>query len=345
MPSKDINISSFTADTNPSIEYTISGHFTAPEQEGIVLELHKLPQNVYSYTASDSNGNYYFSGLGPGTYYITPKTKKYSYTPSSYNVAISSSNAPNKDFTTADTSINIFGSIKENSSNSLGGVFVSDGKGHSTLTHVNSGFFNFKNIETGDYKITPSLPGYTFNPAYQTLSVSDNDVYIHFQGIPDENHLLTVINGNGSGEYHLNEMSAVSAKVPAGKIFTHWTGDVEYLTDVNKSYSTILMPNKDITLQAEFQTPTQSSFTVSGKISGDKIEGITIFIDSRHSSVTDADGYYSISGLKPGIYNLAPIIQGYIPNPLSEEVIISNSNVENIDFFIVIKLELVEKYR
>ncbi len=64
---------------------------------------------------------------------------------------------------------------------------------------------------------------------------------------------LLVNNGSGTGVYEESENVSISANDAAtGQMFDKWTGDVQYIADVNKSSTTLIMPSKDISITATY---------------------------------------------------------------------------------------------
>jgi hypothetical protein len=68
-------------------------------------------------------------------------------------------------------------------------------------------------------------------------------------------HKLTVNGGTGSGSYEEGKtVTIVAAASEAGKVFDKWTGDTQYVSDVNASTATVTMPGKDIALTAVYRS-------------------------------------------------------------------------------------------
>jgi N-acetylneuraminic acid mutarotase len=75
----------------------------------------------------------------------------------------------------------ICGSVVDKSGNGIAGVSISDGAGDITTTD-SSGNYAISGIASGMYTITPSLSGYTFFPAFQTISAIMDKSGIDFAG-------------------------------------------------------------------------------------------------------------------------------------------------------------------
>lgn len=89
-------------------------------------------------------------------------------------------------------------------------------------------------------------------------------------------YVLTVLSGtggdaNGSGIYQFESNAALTASPnpPEGYAFSHWSGDISTVADVNASTTTIQLPASDITVTANFSTLSYAvSLTVEGDVNG-----------------------------------------------------------------------------
>ena len=75
-------------------------------------------------------------------------------------------------------------------------------------------------------------------------------------------------------------------------------------------------------------------YTVSGTVSGDVQEGVTITLsgDSSATTITASDGTYSFTGLLSGSYAITPRLINYFFNPVRTEVPITDVDVIDVDF-------------
>lgn len=65
---------------------------------------------------------------------------------------------------------------------------------------------------------------------------------------------LTTLEGYGTGQYDKGDTIHIWSKQTDGKVFTHWSGDVQYLELPNEYHTRVFMPNKNITVTANFAT-------------------------------------------------------------------------------------------
>jgi hypothetical protein len=82
-------------------------------------------------------------------------------------------------------------------------------------------------------------------------------------------------------------------------------------------------------------TPESSGYSISGKVTGSVIQGVTITLLSNSGSktaTTNSSGKYSFSDLEDGSYNVSASRAGYIFTPSSKNVDVDGANVPNINF-------------
>jgi len=217
-----------------------------------------------------------------------------------------------------------------------GGVMLSI-SGDKIANSVSSadGTYSFSDIQDGNYTITPILDGYSFSPSSQSVTVSGADLNgVNFTSTVNAapTFTLTVNNGTGSGDYEENETVFISANIPSGQVFDLWTGDIQYIADVNSPSTTVTMPASDVTVTATFKDAPVDSFSISGTIIGDIQEGVTVSVDSTHSVVSAADGTYIIAGLTDGTYTVTPTLDGYSFSPNSQSVTVSGADLNGVNF-------------
>lgn len=79
---------------------------------------------------------------------------------------------------------------------------------------------------------------------------------------------LNTIEGYGSGQYEKDEVVHIWSKQIDGKVFTHWSGDVQYLESPDEYHTKVTMPSSNVTVTANYVTllPTMDMYplTVQG---------------------------------------------------------------------------------
>lgn len=80
---------------------------------------------------------------------------------------------------------------------------------------------------------------------------------------------LTVNNGSGDGSYAGGDTVNISADAaPAGQVFTQWTGDTSYVSDVSASSTFVTMPSQDVTVTATYTVAATRVLTVNNGSGG-----------------------------------------------------------------------------
>jgi len=74
---------------------------------------------------------------------------------------------------------------------------------------------------------------------------------------------LNVVNGFGSGNYSEKFVVTIDAIPPDGKIFDRWTGDTDFVLEVDNQSTTVNMPAKNITVTALFQNAPVDTFNLT----------------------------------------------------------------------------------
>ncbi len=152
--------------------YDLSGKVTedgTTPLEGVLLTL--APDVT---TTTDANGDYLFSGLLPGSYTVTPAKAGYAFTPASQSVAVTHQSLQDVDFSGAILRYDLSGKVTDGSA-PLAGVSLTLAPDVTTTTDAN-GDYLFPDLLPGSYIVTPSKPGYTFEPAFVSVAVIDQNL-------------------------------------------------------------------------------------------------------------------------------------------------------------------------
>jgi len=236
----------------------------------------------------------------------------------------------------------------------LAGVSVALGgaaAGISTTTNSTGGY-GFSGVSNGTYTITPSIAGFTFFPASQTINVANGNYTV-----PDFTATAVSTSFTVSGRVTLNgaPQSGVTVTIAGAG-----TGSTTTLADGSYSFSSVSNGNCTITPSAagftysplsqaitvanadatvpDFTATTAiaSTFTVSGTVSlnGTGLAGVAVTISGAGSGVviTGDGGSYSFIGVRNGSYTLTPSLAGNTFAPASSSFSVSNANVTGQDF-------------
>lgn len=95
-----------------------------------------------------------------------------------------------------------------------------------------------------------------------------------FTVTPAITHTVTVVGGTADKEKaEENEVVTLSAVTPTGKEFVNWTSDDVLVKDANKSTTTFVMPNKDVTITANFKNKESGGSSSGGGGGGGSLSG------------------------------------------------------------------------
>ena len=84
--------------------------------------------------------------------------------------------------------------------------------------------------------------------------VSNMTLRAQYRAAPKTEYKVAVSGGSGGGEYLEGaRVSLIAQSAPAGRMFDHWEGDVEYLTCANNPEQAFVMPSRSLSLQAVFK--------------------------------------------------------------------------------------------
>jgi hypothetical protein len=127
-------------------------------------------------TTADGAGNYTFTGLPNGTYAVTPSRAGYTFNPNTQTATVSGANVTAVNFTATATAqtYNISGTISLTAGGS-GSTVTLSGAASATTTTSSSGSYTFTGLANGIYTVTPSNPGYIFNPTSQNVTISGSN--------------------------------------------------------------------------------------------------------------------------------------------------------------------------
>ena len=160
-----------TANTNPT--YSISGTVSGSILEGVTVTLSGSGSGT---VATDASGNYSFTGQVNGSYTVTPSLAGYTFTPASMKITLNGANSASNNFTATVNpapTYSIAGTVTLSGSGALAGVTMTLKGTHTTATTTDaSGNYTFTGLANGSYTVSPSLAGYTFNPASTSVTIN-----------------------------------------------------------------------------------------------------------------------------------------------------------------------------
>jgi uncharacterized protein (TIGR02145 family) len=84
-----------------------------------------------------------------------------------------------------------------------------------------------------------------------SAGVGANTLWVKIQ---TQQYILTVTDGTGSGNYAENAVVEISADAPpTGYVWDHWSGDTQYIDDLNASTTNVTIPAGAVNVTANYQ--------------------------------------------------------------------------------------------
>jgi hypothetical protein len=227
-----------------------------------------------------------------------------------------------------------------------------------TVTTLGDGSYIINNISSGgNYTVRPSLTNYTFTPEFRSYnsSVTSGQAFQDYTGTLNLNCTYTIsptsapatVNGGTSGFNIFTadgcQWNAVSS-VPWIRTTSAGSGNgaITYTVDPNTGAAaregTITVANRTFTVtQSGAQNAT---FSISGQVTngGVPLSGITVVASAGavRSTVTDANGNYTLTNLPPDLYSVRPVLTDARFNPSSIFVRVLNDSIPNQNFSLVV---------
>jgi hypothetical protein len=239
-----------------SISGTVSGDADAIGN-GVTIN---LTGAATASVTTDTNGNYSFTGLADGTYTLTPSSTGYIFNPVSTVVVVSQGAVTNINFVATSTGGASTYSISGTVTGAVqAGVSITLGD-YTTGTAVTgaSGNYSFSNLANGGtYIVTPTLPGYTFNPVSMVVLINGANATTNF--------VATAASGS---TYSIS--GTVTGTVQAGVLITlssSTTGTT--ITDASGNYSFSNLASGDT--YTYIVTPSLAGYTFTPDNSGNVI--------------------------------------------------------------------------
>jgi inhibitor of cysteine peptidase len=324
--------------------FNVSGQIRLEAGNGLSDVTVVLSGTTSVVTQTDSQGNYSFSNIVPGTYTVTPSKQGYGFSPPSQLLSVTDSDLTGIDFT-AVAGYSISGKVTSNGSG-LSGVTMTLSGDASKITQTNSaGTYVFTGLQNGSYTVTPTKNGYQFSPSSQSVTIAGLNV--------DNINFTSTYGYTISGKVTLGGigLSGVTIVLSDGvsKTTTTSTDGVYTFTEIeNGTY--VVTPSKEgygfspasrtVTVtganEENINFTASLGFSISGQVTynGLGLSGVTMTLtgDDNDTTETGADGNYSFIGLASGSYTITPSKSGYAFDPESQNVTLSEASKADVNF-------------
>ena len=220
---------------------------------------------------------------------------------------------------------------------------------NTTTTTNASGNYSFSGLANGSYTVVPSLAGNTFNPSSSPVSVIGANITGKNFTETANAAATSSLSGTVSGAVAQNVVITLSG-ANTGSAVTDASGNYSFSGLANGNYTVTPtktgytfspissavsvsgadVPGKNFTATAN----AAATYSLSGTVSGVVSQNVRITLNGANigSTVTDASGNYSFSGLVSGNYTVTPFFAGYTFSPTGSTITISTVNSTSNNF-------------
>jgi hypothetical protein len=266
-------------------------------------------------TTTDASGNYSLAVTSEGTYTVTPSKLHYTFAPASQSFTDPLSNRT-ADFAATLNRHRISGRVTRSNGQAMSGVAValSGSQTAATTTDANGGY-SFTNLAAGgNYTVTPTRAGYTFNPASRPFAALAADQTGDFTVTPAAVAIAGRVTSAGAGlagvTVTLSGARSATATTDANGAYSFAvTSEGTYTVTPTRTNYTFAPASQSFTnptadRAADF-TATINRHAISGRVTkagGGGLAGATVSLGGSQTATatTDANGNYSLAGLAAG---------------------------------------------
>ena len=328
-------VKDFTLSSNPSsVAGTVNVSGGGILSGAKIYALNGSGQKVDS-TTSKSDGTYVL-GLNPNSY--TLRVQKAGYTTDQKTTTLSiGQNLSGVNFSVSENFVFISGSITDSEGNALDQVLVNasiSGGGGATAVSDAEGAYSFDELVGGSYVIGYSKTGYVSKEVAQTasdgatirldqqLTIKDGRVSGLVQDLSGAilaEATVTATHSNGTtytgitnaqGEYSLSSLELGDFTINATKTGYSSGEDERFTLSADETELTEVNVDGLVLNNAEITGTVAQAVTNAG-IKGAEISLIGREGNGSSSTVSDASGAYSISGMSPGSFLLITSKEGF----------------------------------
>lgn len=332
----------FTASIQTSPTFSVSGTISpAGAGSGATVT---LGGPTSATTLADGSGNYAFTGLANGVYALTPSKAGYTFSPASLSATVNGANVSGLNFTGSGQTFSISGTISPTAGGS-GATVTLSGAANATTTANASGVYTFSGLANGSYTLTPSKAGYTFNPASQTATINGANVTaLNFTDVAVTFSISGTISptaGGAGATVNLSGAATATTTANASGVYTFagLPNGTYAITPTHAGY-TFTPASQTATVNGANLTginftDTAQTFGISGTISpttGGSGATVSLSGAANATTIANASGAYSFTGLLNGSYTITPSNTGFTFTPASQNATITGANVSGINF-------------
>ncbi|MFA5859331.1 MAG: carboxypeptidase regulatory-like domain-containing protein [Elusimicrobiota bacterium] len=349
------------------IQLSVQGYVLTSSSTGISQTTVTITGDKYQVYLTTSSGYYYFSNLAYGNYGVAAYKTGWNFNPINYAYQEMETNQTTQNFvgasvSTSSTVCYIKGYIRNVTGEGVSNFTVSlSGKTSGKYITGTDGYYEFLNLSTGTYTITPNRTGWVASPVNKTLNLTSSQGNQNFAvssvffikgyvrkttgyGINGTTVTLSgtksasyVTNSSGYYEFiNLSTSNYIVTPIRQGYMFNPF----------NKLFYPLTTQPDTINFVGTFVTG--SLYYIKGYLrdgNNTGIANITVSISGiiSGSCMTNISGYYEFLNLSTSTYTITPMKTGLVFSP-STKTINLLSNQDNQNFSVVTKTYSINGY-
>jgi hypothetical protein len=334
---------------HPTIDHRVSGRVTDafgnPIAGARVTNGLSNTDANYRFALTDSDGTYTLTRLPFGSYNLAASAAGWIATRANFNnPAAVSGHVQNVDFVVSPRVYRVSGKVTLDGTAAVAGAVVSAGPIASEPTNSSGDYVMY--LPNGNYTLTASKPGMTFNTATANINFGDVTANLQHQGtayvaglisgIPD-GEVVTITAGGVSttitGRTGASSISYFLSGVVPGTYHLSVTSTANSYARSGGNSSTFITVGSQGTNNINFTRDTTRRYTIRGRItsSGEALAGASVS-NGTSSVTTDAAGFYQFRTLSAGTYTITPTMSGTTFSPVSTNVTISTADQLSTNF-------------
>jgi stage V sporulation protein SpoVS len=202
-------------------------------------------------------------------------------------------------------------------------------------------------LANGNYTVTPSHAGYTFNPTSQAVTVNGANVTgLNFAATANPTFnisgTLSPTTGGSGATVTLSGAAAATTIADAAGNYT-FTGLINgnYVVTPSHTGYTFSPAIQAVTINGanvtgiNFTATLAPTFSIAGTLSpttGGSGATVTLSGPAAATTIADAAGNYTLTGLLNGTYTVTPTNTGFSFTPATQNVTINTANVTGVNF-------------
>lgn len=335
-----------SSSSTPAPTYNISGAvtLTGAALSGVTINL----TGATAPATTDGTGIYTFTGLANGTYTVTPFKTGYTFQPASLVAVVSGGNVTDINFVATalppgGNTYSISGTV---SGGATSGVTITlSGDNIGAVATGAGGTYTISGLLAGNYTVTPSLSGYTFNPTSTPAVITNANLTAKdfvATAIPVPHDISGTVSGATSSGVTITVTGTATATTTTGSDGSYTVtvpSDGPYTVTPSKTGFTFNPISTAVTISGAGVTGkdftatanVNPTYTLSGIVTGPWVEGVKITMTGAGNATTytNASGNYTFPPVPAGTYTLTPSLVGYTYSPPAPAVVVSSNTTQN----------------